>query len=364
MTVSEPNGRVTEPVSSSRTRAQWVLHRGDAEKAYPDWPTPDLIMVDGPYGVGGFFGDPRTPHGLGKWYEPHIRAWTEAAGYHTTLWFWGTEIGWATVHPVLESHGWEYVQAVHWHKGIKHIAGNVNGDTIRRFPIANEICVFYQRHWIFPTPDCGALVAKEWMRHEWKRAGLAFSEANIACGVKNAASRKYFATEPWLWYPPPPETMERLVRYANEHGDQAGRPYYSLDGRNSVTARQWGQIRYPWKHTHGLTNVWEHPPVNGAERIRNLDGARHAPRVHKPTAGIASAHLNQKPLALMKRILEAASQPGAVVWEPFGGLCSASVAAIETGRRPFAAEIDDRIADLAEERLRAETHAVDARLAD
>jgi len=40
-----------------------------------------------------------------------------------------------------------------------------------------------------------------------------------------------------------------------------------------------------------------------------------------------------------------------VVWEPFGGLCSASVAAVTLGRRAFAAETDPSFADLAEERL-------------
>ncbi len=41
-----------------------------------------------------------------------------------------------------------------------------------------------------------------------------------------------------------------------------------------------------------------------------------------------------------------------MVWEPFGGLCSASVAAVMLERRAFAAEIDHAFADLAEGRLR------------
>jgi site-specific DNA-methyltransferase (adenine-specific) len=41
-----------------------------------------------------------------------------------------------------------------------------------------------------------------------------------------------------------------------------------------------------------------------------------------------------------------------VIWEPFGGLCSASVAAVTLGRRAFAAETDPAFADLAAERLR------------
>src|SRR5690606_1700911 len=59
----------------------------------------------------------------------------KAAQPATTLWFWNTEIGWATVHPLLAEQGWEYVQTIVWDKGIAHIAGNVNGDTIRQFPV-------------------------------------------------------------------------------------------------------------------------------------------------------------------------------------------------------------------------------------
>jgi hypothetical protein len=40
-----------------------------------------------------------------------------------------------------------------------------------------------------------------------------------------------------------------------------------------------------------------------------------------------------------------------VIWEPFGGLCSASVAAVTLGRRAFAAETDPAFADLAAARL-------------
>ena len=53
-------------------------------------------------------------------------------GHH--LWFWNTEVGWATVHPLLVASGWDYLQVITWDKGVAHIAGNVNGKTIRRFP--------------------------------------------------------------------------------------------------------------------------------------------------------------------------------------------------------------------------------------
>ena len=78
----------------------------------------------------------------------------------------------------------------------------------------------------------------------------------------------------------------------------------------------------------GVTNVWDRNPLKGAERIK------------VPHISSKAAHLNQKPLDLMRRIIEASSDIGSVVWEPFGGLFSASLAAKFSGRRAFAGEID------------------------
>jgi site-specific DNA-methyltransferase (adenine-specific) len=42
----------------------------------------------------------------------------------------------------------------------------------------------------------------------------------------------------------------------------------------------------------------------------------------------------------MRRIIEASTDVGDVVWEPFGGLFTASVAARQMRRKAYAAEID------------------------
>src|SRR5438105_4716500 len=212
------------------------LFRGNALDAYRDWPAPATIISDGAYGVRGFHGDTIGTDALPHWYRPHIAAWAAAAGPATTLWFWNTELGWASVHPVLAEFGWEYVQLIVWDKGLAHTAG------------------------------------------------------------------------------------------------------------------EWDALRYTWRHAHGVTNVWSRRPLHGEERLKGTL-RRAAPRVHNPTAA-SSAHLNQKPLEFMERLITAVTEPGDVVWEPFGGLCSGSVAAVTLGRRAVAAETDPAFADLAAERLR------------
>jgi site-specific DNA-methyltransferase (adenine-specific) len=326
------------------------LHRGDVLSAYADWAAPTAIVSDGAYGVGGFPGDPRTPAGLGEWYRPHIEAWSRYAAPATTLFFWNTEHGLLTVHPVLIANGWKFEQVITWDKGMAHAAGNVNGSTIRRLPTVTEVVGFYSRELLLPTPDAGPLPVQQWMRHEWQRAGLALYQANLACGVRNAATRKYLTTD-WLWYFPPGEMLEKLAAYANENGRRGGWPYYSLDGTTVPSAKEWDALRYRWNHQHGLTNVWKHGALHTAERLRG-GGERSAPRKHSPSEKSAT-HLNQKPLELLRRCVDAVTAAGDVVWEPFGGLCTASVAAVASGRIAYAAEVVPRFADLAEERLYA-----------
>lgn len=295
---------------------------GDSLNFYKSWDRPTCIISDGAYGVLGFEGDTSDHTGMPEWYEPHIAAWAEAATAQTVLWFWNSEIGWAAVHPILEKYGWRYVNANIWDKGVGHIAGNVNTKKIRRFPVVTEICVQY----VFEARINGKPL-KRWLLDEWKRTGLPLREANKACGVADAAVRKYL-DQGHLWYWMPPETFQKMVEYANTHGKPEGRPYFSQDGIRPMTADDWAATRAPFNCPHGVTNVWHRPALRGQERIKTHGAMGRA------------VHLNQKPLDLMMRIVEATRVEGGVVWEPFGGLFTGSIAARRAGLRSFAAEID------------------------
>lgn len=326
----------------------YTLHRGNVFEAYQDWEAPDLIVSDGAYGVRGFRGDTTDASGLVDWYQPHLLAWAKAAKPSTSLWFWNTEAGWATVHPQLLATGWEYVQLAVWDKGLAHIAGNVNGKTIRQLPVVTEVAALYRRKVFLETGDGRTMDAKSWLRAEWRRSGLPLSRANEACGVRNAATRKYLTAD-WLWYWPPGDAVRKMAAYCMENGKATDWPYFSLDGKSMITAGAWDGLRATWHHRNGVTNVWSRAPLADSERLKGTL-ERSAPRTYKPTRQSA-AHLNQKPLDLMLTQVAAATDEGDVVWEPFGGLASASVAAVLLGRRAYAAEVDRTFAELARARL-------------
>ena len=310
----------------------------NALDCYSKWPSPTVIIVDGPYGVAGFPGDLATPYALAEWYAPHIAEWARYALPETTLWFWGTEIGWAEIHPVLNRSGWNYEGLQVWDKGIGHIAGNVNSKTIRGFPVVTEVCARYSRRVMFEGRDGRYLTIAQWLRAEWLRSGLPLCRTNDACDVKNAATRKYF-TQDHLWYFPPPEMMEKLAAYANQWGRRTAIPYFSLDGSNPLTAAQWARMRSKWHHVHGWTNVWSIPALRGSERIKQNGKVVHS---------------NQKPLSLVRLLIETSTDAGDVVWDPFSGLATVGVACEQLGRRCFSSEISSDVWRVALRRLREE----------
>lgn len=310
----------------------------DSIEAVDSWESPTVIICDGPYGVKGFKGDLVDTSGIAEWYAPHLKKWAKLSSPLTTLWFWGTEISWAETHPAMVEAGWQYVSCNIWDKGIQHVAGNVNTQSIRRLPVVSEICAQYVRKAQLPF-DGKMVDLKVWLRKEWKRTGLPLTKTNVACGVANAATRKYF-TECHLWYFPPPDMFQKISDYANTHGKIDGRPYFSLDGgRTAGTSIQWAQMRAKFRCPMATTNVWNMPALRNNERLKIKAKA---------------VHTNQKPLALMDLIIKASSDQGDVVWEPFGGLFSACISARRLQRKAYGAEIAPEVFEAGVRRFKSD----------
>jgi site-specific DNA-methyltransferase (adenine-specific) len=160
--------------------------------------------------------------------------------------------------------------------------------------------------------------------------------------VPNAATRKYL-TDDQLWYYPPADAFAKLAEYANEHGDPKGNPFFSMDGKTPISARQWVKMRAKFACDIGVTNVWREPQVGESERIR---GTRNGMKYK-----FKSLHGSQKPLRFIDLIVRASTEPGDVVWEPFGDFCPGAVVCHGLGRSYRAAEIIPEFFAAALERL-------------
>lgn len=313
------------------------IYNCDALTAYDEWDSPVVIISDGAYGVNGFENDPSTPKELKQWYKPHIKKWSEKATPQTTLWFWNTEQGWAEVHPLLEENGWEYRGANIWDKGIQHISGNSNTQKLRKFPQVTEMCVQYVKKPSFKVDD-NEVSMQKWLRYEWDRTGLNLYEANEACDVSNAASRKYLAKDD-KWYFPPSESFVKMAEYANENGEESGKPYFAIQGE-VPSKSEWDKMRAKFECPQGVTNVWSEPPLHNDERFKNEAGEY--------------VHLNQKPQKLIQRVVQATSEEQDVVWAPFAGLSTTGVVCNNMNRKCFTAEIVDDYYQISVSRLQSE----------
>ena len=321
------------------TRNDISIECGDSFNLCDRWASPTVIISDGPYGLGSYPGDPISPEGLAECYRPFLLKWHQRALPSATLWFWNSEQGWANCHRAIEECGWEFRNCHIWDKGISHIAGNCNTRTIRKYPVVTEVCAQYVRKNFLKSGE-KMFSIRDWMREEWKRTGLPFRLTNEACGVRDAATRKYFSRD-HLWYFPPAEAFVHIAAYANKFGSIAGKPYFAKDDGEPFTSGEWELMRAKFHCEMGISNVWSLPAVRGMERIK-INGS--------------CLHMNQKPLELLERIIRSSSDLGDVVWEPFGGLCSAAVAALRTGRKAYAAEVNPIFYNASIERLKHERH--------
>lgn len=310
---------------------------GDALEFYSQWTSPTCIISDGPYGISGYNGDLKSADKLIDFYKPHFNEWSNYSNPQTTLWFWNTELGWANVHNEIQNSGWIFKSCNTWDKGISHIAGNCNGKTMKKFPVVTEVCVQYTRKEVFTIKDGSEQSIQQWIRQEWEKTGLPIMEANKACGVKNAASRKYL-TKDHLWYFPPPEEFKKLTEYANLHGNQQNKPYFSLDGEKSITQNQWERLRAKFNFEYGVTNVWSESALRSVNRLKLND----------------QSHPSEKPFKLMKRIIEASTDKNDMVWEPFGGSAVASKIAYDLGRNFNCSEINSDYFNIIKKRFNME----------
>ena len=71
----------------------------------------------------------------------------------------------------------------------------------------------------------------------------------------------------------------------------------------------------------------------------------------KPEEKIFGKHPTQKPLSLLRRIIQAASQEGDIVLDPFNGSGTTAVACIETNRNYIGIELEQEFIELTNKRI-------------
>ena len=107
------------------------------------------------------------------------------------------------------------------------------------------------------------------------------------------------------------------------------------------------------KEIPGLTERWRHSweaileASLGPPRCWHGGNGRRNVLRHPRPAPTDESHPTPKPVSLLAELLRAASNPGSLVLDPFGGAGSTLLAAERTGRSCRLVEIEPRYCDLA-----------------
>ncbi len=104
-----------------------------------------------------------------------------------------------------------------------------------------------------------------------------------------------------------------------------------------------------------LVCMWNKGHTWNFGRQNEMHNFFESPICMRPERLTAPKHPTQKPAALLKHLINIASNAGDTVLDPFMGVGSTGVAALEMGRRFIGIEIDEEYFQAAEKRLRQVT---------
>lgn len=117
-----------------------------------------------------------------------------------------------------------------------------------------------------------------------------------------------------------------------------------------------GDLSLPWGKSHevikfGVYDFSKAHRENGAGRLSARLRQNSVLRVPK-SDGRTSNHPTEKPVALLRQLIESSSLIGETVFDPFMGVASTLVAAALEGRKSIGIEIDERYCEIGANRLR------------
>ena len=298
-------------------KAGITIYHGKAEDVLPtlERGSVSLVVCDGPYAMKKAAWDMMPMAELGAWYRPHIEAWNTVCAPSATVYLWGSAESWAAIHPEAQAAGWTFRGLITWHKTNAQSQAT-DKEAARMWPDVTEVCGMYQREG-FPRE----------LRLARSVGATTLSHVARACGCDSRL--------PALW-----------------------EGYPSVHGSCAPTREQWNkamsacglhemqreEVWAKYRPTHfelppGVTNVWPHPIVAGAERLKGSAGALHP---------------CQKPLSFARRMIAASSRPGDTALDVFMGSGGVLVAAKELGRRAIGIDSDEKSCAMTAERLAQE----------
>jgi len=165
-------------------------------------------------------------------------------------------------------------------------------------------------------------------------------------------------------------SVEEALRHALK-GLRRGRHVYIFDGRLDLSSLPlcgateliWdkgvvgmGDLSSPWgpQHESIVFATYEISKANRAKGYGNLSARLRKGSVLRSQRAISAGvkyHPTEKPVDILRQMIESSSVIGEAVYDPFSGSGSTLVAALLEGRQAIGCEIDERYCETAAKRL-------------
>lgn len=122
-----------------------------------------------------------------------------------------------------------------------------------------------------------------------------------------------------------------------------------------------GKLQHTFNYAHmkqenggkQMRDVWALPKTGDEELASDEQGRLWTMTTPKPSEKSHGKHPTQKPIALLERIVDACTDNGALVLDPFCGSGTTGVAAVGKGRRFVGIDMDEKYLELTKKRLDA-----------
>ena len=226
-----------------------------------------------------------------------------------------------------------------WAKG--HGQG-MESESHRQFPTASERALFFmlgeqgfnnnaENYWEGWEP------IRAYLDGERKRMGWTMQDPRRIAGHCVPNVNHWMTTAQWMM--PTREVYQAWQREAAGAAfvrgyDDLKREHDDLKREHDDLKREFYATRAFFDNAHqSMTDVWNYPRVNGAER---------------------HGHATPKPVAMMARCIKSSCPPGGTVLDPFTGTAPTAIACIRTGRKFIGIECDPKHFETAVQRIRAE----------
>lgn len=266
----------------------------------------DLVIADPPYFrivIEKWDRQWRTEAEYIEWCKKWLKEVYRTMRYGGTFYLFGYFRNLAPLVPPLLEMGFEVRQQIVIDKGIKAVAGRAT-KKYKIFPNVTESVLFLTKKNI--------LFSRGFLKDRQKKSGLTAKQINEKLGVKSNGGGMWsiytgnniceqFPTEE-LW-----NKLQKILDF--------DLPYNKI-----------AQTFYP---EMGITDVWTDIDFYEEKRY----------------------HPTQKPLKLIKRLIEASSNKGDYILDPFAGSGSTYVAGTELGRNVLTIEMDEKYIEAIKQRI-------------